>query len=118
MYQKCFASIFYLFFFMNISVLQTSSSKQVIYWENLTDYMKIWAKNFNIKNRPIFEELLKSSTNISQSCSQSVFSTFDAIEKLESWSIELINSWGNFPPAGNYSLKQNFYFKSKFCVIF
>ncbi|CAG2114671.1 unnamed protein product [Medioppia subpectinata] len=33
-------------------------------------------------------------------CSKSIFSTLDGIERLDDWSIQMINSWADFPPKG------------------
>ncbi|CAG2118980.1 unnamed protein product, partial [Medioppia subpectinata] len=58
-----------------------------------------WSKEFRLRNKPFVEELLNSS-HVSESCSKSIFSTLDGIERLDDWSIQMINSWADFPPKG------------------
>ncbi|CAG2115481.1 unnamed protein product [Medioppia subpectinata] len=54
--------------------------------------------NVNTK-LPIVKELLDLS-DVSGNCSKSIFSTLDGIERLDDWSIQMINSWADFPPKG------------------
>jgi len=110
MFKKYFSVLLFIYYFFIISVSPVQSLNGTTFWESFTQYMKVWGQDFSTKNRFIFEKILKRSSNVTQNCSQSIFSTFEAIERLENWSVEMINSWANFPPTGIYLKKKNCYF--------
>lgn len=51
--------------------------------------------------RPIVVELLKQA-NVSTRCSAAAISVIEAAQRLDSWAVQLLAAWGNFPPIGLY----------------
>ena len=91
-------------FVVVITVVKSDSGdKPPVLWQNLSDFVLKWSHDFGLKYKPLLDDLLRDSVNVSQSCAKSLVSTIDGVIKFDDWSVQMVNSWGNFPPAGLFS---------------
>lgn len=70
-------------------------------WWLLHDYAKMAISNKIYYAWPAIEEVL-ASARVSNKCQKAVQSTMDGANRMESWAIKVLNSWGSFPMSGIY----------------
>ncbi|CAG2113548.1 unnamed protein product [Medioppia subpectinata] len=75
------------------------SERQYNGWQKFHNFSKVWAKDYARLNRHKWTDLSKS-IDISTECKDAIISTIDGIERLDDWSVQMINSWGKFPASG------------------
>ena len=80
-------------------VILFESSVQSFHWNNLINKTQNWSKNYSNDWKTTLLTI-SAQKRISVACNESLWQTLAGIQDLDVWAIEMINSWGSFPPNG------------------
>ena len=88
---------------MNFSIvlilLLFESNVESKQWTEMINKSHVWSIDYSQQLKQQFLSITKSQ-NISIACNASIWQTVNGIQNLEVWAIDMINSWGSFPPSG------------------
>ena len=68
-------------------------------WNQLIDESYRWSHGLASDLRNQYQSI-STSKNISFECNESILEFLKSVVNLDDWAIQMVNSWGHFPPSG------------------